>query len=331
MAHVLKSRLLCWVFLLLCSTQIALSQDYVYSAGDPNFSVNIPVENGYINVANGNLHFEFTLADHKQRGALTLDEKLVYDSRIWKIVAYDHHYWWPINIPSDVRFGFTGGWRFVAGNETGTLNPYYSYYNDGTCDAASDPNNDWVVTSQYSYSWTDPQGTVHQFDGVWTINDSNGACYTPPNPESSSSVSNDGSGYTMQLSGDDSSDPTISVTDSQGTQVYPQVMDRYGNYFSSDANGNLIDDLGRTPVIATQNGNVVYYDVLTIGGLESGTRSQWRIFQSEPSSTKAEWRSGPTGERLEQSPTWCKAYNFRTAIRTLSHTTGGPIPEHMAK
>ena len=56
-------------------------QSYIYATGNPSFGVNIPVENGFINVTNGNLHLELSLASHKQRGALTLDEKLVYDSR----------------------------------------------------------------------------------------------------------------------------------------------------------------------------------------------------------------------------------------------------------
>jgi hypothetical protein len=36
--------------------------------------------------------------------------------------------------------------------------------------------------------------------------------------------------------------------------------------WSLDANENLIDDLGRTPVIVTTNGNVTYYDVLAPNG-----------------------------------------------------------------
>jgi len=78
---------------------------------------------------------------------------------------------------------------------------------------------------------------------------------------------NDSSGYSIYLSGDDQDPPeNIVVLDNGGNQVYPSVIDRYGNYWSMDSNGNLVDDLGRTPVIATQNDNVTYYDVLTVGG-----------------------------------------------------------------
>src|SRR5207249_3020757 len=51
-----------------------------------------------------------------------------------------------------------------------------------------------------------------------------------------------------------------------GTQIYPSVKDTNGNYFSTDVNGNVIDTLGRTPVMKTTNcgGNSAQtcYDVL---------------------------------------------------------------------
>lgn len=255
------SVMVCPTLLLAMAARPVQSQDYVYSAGDPTFAVNIPVENGFINIANGNLHLEFTLASHKQRGALSLDEKLVYDSRIWKIIEDQagYHSWQPINIPYS-----NGGWRFVAGNETGTINETPGPTNTFICPGGYGASSEYQT--QYYYSWTDPQGTEHQFDVVWTVNIPNGSCPAPPNPESTSGLSLDSTGYTMQLTGDDSSSPVVSVFDSQGTQVYPQLMDRYGNYFSNDGSGNLVDDLGRTPVVATTNGNVTDYAVLSVGG-----------------------------------------------------------------
>jgi hypothetical protein len=61
------------LFLSLCLcliTDRSFAQDYIYATGNPAFAVNIPVENGFINITNGNLHMEFPLAIHKQRGAL---------------------------------------------------------------------------------------------------------------------------------------------------------------------------------------------------------------------------------------------------------------------
>ena len=69
------------------------AQTYISAVGNPSFGVNVPVPNGYINIANGNLHLEVPLATHKQRGALALNERLIYDSRIWEIVHYSGYYW----------------------------------------------------------------------------------------------------------------------------------------------------------------------------------------------------------------------------------------------
>jgi hypothetical protein len=85
--------LFCLLALCLFATcQPATAQGYLTATDNPSFSVNIPVENRFIKVANGNLHMEFPLATHKQRGALALDEKIVYDSRIWMIGHYNNYY-----------------------------------------------------------------------------------------------------------------------------------------------------------------------------------------------------------------------------------------------
>ncbi len=102
----------------------------------------------------------------------------------------------------------------------------------------------------------------------------------PPANQTSFGWASDGSGYEILLSGRDNQQASsVRVIDSNGTQVYPQVIDRYGNYWSSDANGNLIDDVGRTPVITTVSGNVTYYDVLAPNGPinNNGTRVRYTV------------------------------------------------------
>jgi YD repeat-containing protein len=198
-----------------------ISQSYLNDTGSTSYGIDIPVENGFINLSNGNLHLEFPFASHPQRGGLTLNESLVYDSRIWMFSPFGSSYhWWPYN----VRGGSTtsGGWRFVAGPEPGEL-----------------------LCSGYPLvcTWVDPGGTLHAFSG-------------------STGFASDGSGYSITSNNNGS----FNIYDSQGSEVYPQVIDRYGNYWSYDSNGNLIDDTGRTPVIVTQNGNVTYYDVLAPNG-----------------------------------------------------------------
>ncbi len=82
----------CYFFCLLFHAGDVLAQDYIYAVGNPSFAVNVPVENGFINITNGNLHMEFPLATQKQRGALNLNERLVYDSRIWRILPFSPCY-----------------------------------------------------------------------------------------------------------------------------------------------------------------------------------------------------------------------------------------------
>src|ERR1700740_800556 len=87
------------------------AQNYLYATGNPTFSTQIPIENGFINVNNGDIHIEIPLATHAQRGRLPLAERLIYDSRIWKIVHNSSYSWQPTNIPNSM-----GGWTFSSGS-----------------------------------------------------------------------------------------------------------------------------------------------------------------------------------------------------------------------
>ena len=95
-----------------CAEQWLYSQNYVYAIGNQPFSTQIPIENGFINVNNGEIHIEISLATHAQRGRLPLNERLVYDSRIWQIISNGGYSWQPTNVPNSM-----GGWRFVTGME----------------------------------------------------------------------------------------------------------------------------------------------------------------------------------------------------------------------
>lgn len=259
----------------LCSSLFfrdAQAQAYIYATGNPTFGVNIPIENGFINVANGNLHMEFSLATQKQRGALKLNERLVYDSHIWMIGHYSNYYWWPSNVPNTPYD--QGGWRFVTGAETGTVSYNLSSGStQGTCQSMgggpSGTQNNYI----YTLSWSDPIGTNHAFN-AYLFDDEN-TCGYPTQRSLSGGYATDGSGY--QIVADQNNNPI--VLDNNGNEVYPEVIDRYGNYWSSDASGNLIDDVGRKPVIVTKNGNVTYYDVLSPNGPinNNGTRVRYTV------------------------------------------------------
>src|SRR5579863_8988943 len=118
------------------------------------------------------------------------------------------------------------GWRIIQGNETGTtqMNEYYSTF--------SECGQENVYTSDYFVSWTDPSGNLHPFNTTWYINSGPSDCYTP-SPENSGGNALDSSGYSMTISGyDDGSEFNVSVFDKNGIQVYPQVTDQFGNYWS---------------------------------------------------------------------------------------------------
>ena len=59
----------------------ANAQNYLYGTGNQTWGINIPIENGFINVANGEVHLEIPIATLPQRGALPLSERLEYDSQ----------------------------------------------------------------------------------------------------------------------------------------------------------------------------------------------------------------------------------------------------------
>jgi RHS repeat-associated protein len=254
----LRSVLILAVIITSALSSMMFAQDYIYATGNPTFGVNIPLENGFIDVSNGEVHLEITLAAHAQRGSLQLSEQLVYDSRIWKIVANGSSYGWqPTNVPNSMA-----GWRFTTGLESGTT----SYSTSSVMEQCDDPVSQQVAFTKYTgFKWTDPSGTVHVFPVV-TLKANRGFCIDQDpqlsDTPSGSGYAVDGSGYFLQVTNITS----MVVYDSNGNEVYPQKIDRNGNYFSQDANGNLIDTLGRTPVITTTNGNQTYYDVLTYQG-----------------------------------------------------------------
>jgi RHS repeat-associated protein len=257
------------------------SQSYLNDLGSTPYGVNIPVENGFINISNGNLHLEFALATHPQRGALSISEKIVYDSRIWMFSPFGSngsYHWWPYNIPGSNSSNNSGGWRFVQGNETGTIS--YLSVSSSSTPCGSDPNMPYngpsgaASSGTGSISWTEPNGTVHPFNATFSYYEDD-CNYVPYTQSISPGSASDGSGFSMK---DDGSGNPL-VIDNNGTQVYPQIIDRYGNFWSTDGQGNLMDTTGRVPVIKTQNGNVTYYDVLAPNGPinNNGTRVRYTV------------------------------------------------------
>lgn len=254
---------------LLCSFYPALGQsnNYIYATGVPSFSSTLPIDHGIVNVNNGDIHLEIPLATHTQRGSLALEEKLVYDSRIWKIVQSGSGYsWQPSNVPNS-----WGGWIFSSGSGAGTIT-YGGWGGSAPCpDYLTLKRN---YSQHANWQWADPRGTVHYFPGAYTIEYSQGGpanCQIVPTGQpTGGGYASDGSGYYLSIT----NYTTATVIDPRGTVYHPttttpgavQVVDSNGNYWTSDSNGNLVDSRGLTPVLKTTSGNNIYFDVLGVGG-----------------------------------------------------------------
>jgi len=127
-------------------------------------------------------------------------------------------------------------------------------------------------STAYSFEYRDPSGAWHYFAAQTQqpqpVGNTEGTpCQGQPQPTlpdvpTSSGYAIDGSGYSVNVTNYTSA----TVYDASGTQVYPSIVDRNGNNYSTDANGNLIDSIGRTPVLQSSSGNQTFYDVLTVGG-----------------------------------------------------------------
>jgi len=268
-------------FVLLCVSillgPVAVSaQDYLFATGSPAFSTNLPIDQGIVNVNNGEIHLEIPLVSKTQRGgALAIQERLIYDSRIWKIVQNGAFQWLPTNVPGSV-----GGWTFSSGLASGSITFSATGGSDPHSSACAGTTISQSYTDFHDWSWQDPGGTAHSFPGAETIQYSPpvAANCTGPSPSgvsNSSAIASDGSGYILQLT--NFTTPTIISSD--GTIFHPtlvannppaqsaNIQDRNGNFWSNDGSGNLVDTNGTTPVLVSSSGNQTFYDVLGVGGV----------------------------------------------------------------
>lgn len=214
---------------------------YTTSTGTPTFTTALPVEMGFTNVANGNLHLEIPIASFPQRGSLAYNARLVYDSLIWKISS---NTWQPTNVPNSM-----GGWRLITGGEPGTVT---NVAGTSFCDTPPPLNN---RTFHVAFVWSSPDGTSHRFP-IFTQHDTT---ICAEDTSSGSAMADDSSGYFMSVTG--YTNATVYAPD--GTQVFPTVMDTNGN-FMSVSSGDIIDTLGRKLITTTTTPpNTVKYAVIS--------------------------------------------------------------------
>ena len=254
------------------------AQTYLESVGVPPFTTQSPVEMGFVNLANGDLHIEIPLGSFPQRGGREDKIAIVYDSAIW-----EGGYWAPDNIPpSGVSEPFIGaGWRLVTSGDTGTTN--YGYSEGGNCSIDQDSS-----TSYWGpFIWSEPNGTTHSFD-VNTIQPNYPTdCPINNDTPNGSAYASDGTGYYLSVTNYTigvvyAPDGTITFSGDLGVyqggaEVGVSVpKDTNGNYYvqAPTANsGNITDTLGRNPVITVVNGNTITLQLLN----SQGSRSNYRV------------------------------------------------------
>src|SRR6266568_1364805 len=249
----------------------ASGQDtYLNSIGVPTFTEAVPVENGFVNLANGNLHLEIPLGgSFPQRGGGAVKSVLKYDSKdVWQRWWYAGYSWQPTDS--------AGGWGIVATRFTGKVS---STKVSTRCDA--DPT--YINQDDYdNFAWTAADGTVHRFS-IWISKvypprfDCPWSWTTIPNGDA---FATDNTGYHMYAALDPNDRPQATVFAPDGTQVYPTLMDANGNFLSG------VDTLNRTPVTASSGGDDIWrgtpaatftYDVLDSRG---STQRYTVIFQT---------------------------------------------------
>lgn len=271
----LSARVLTLLFaftLLVCGRTYA--QGYLTAIGNTTFSLNVPVQQGYVNVANGDLHLTIPLGVFPQRGRQAISAELDYDSRIWQIVnTGSGNSWQPTNVPNSL-----GGWRFV---ETGNPGQVTEAETDTQCNTRGD------VLHFGPFTWTAADGTQHVFP-IHTVND-HFDCVGGGNP-TGTAFANDSSGFYMSVA--NYTDAVVYGPD--GSQIFPSYKDSNGNYFSTNSSGNIVDTLGRVPVsvITDCNGiaNETCYNVLNA----QGTTSQYIVTTESVSVSTHFGQSGVT-------------------------------------
>ncbi|HXJ44786.1 MAG TPA: hypothetical protein VNH18_36200, partial [Bryobacteraceae bacterium] len=193
----------------------ASAQNYLTSTGSPNFSAPEPVELGFADTANGNLHLAIHLGSYAQRGSSKPEEvNLIYDSNIWSVNAYSQ---WVPSGGLSAGGGIAGGWNLSQQIQSRLLP-------SGT-----------QLNCRQDLLWQDTNGTQHAFD-LPSIPGYTGCAST------ASAYAADSSGFWMTQS---TSNTSVYAPDGTLVYTYPWVQDSKGNYIcAKDSNGNYLSGCG---------------------------------------------------------------------------------------
>jgi hypothetical protein len=268
------------MILLMAFTSLnAMAQNYLYGTGNPVWGINIPIENGFINVANGNVHMEIPIGSQAQRGSLPLTETLVYDSRIWAIV----------NTGTSLSFqpSTTNGWALGGTAIAGSAATQSVVSESVSCNGGGSQGYEEAI-----YTYVDMEGTSHVFaPGIYYLtgtNCSNGNTggITNTNMAAGTSYSAyavDGSGYYLKVYNQSCY--------GSNTCQYAVAFDPNGNLpGNEDRNGNFItetyseppatwtwtDTLGRNSFVWTNaSSSTTDLNVMSIGGAQKQYTVNW--------------------------------------------------------
>lgn len=255
------------------------AQNYLYGTGNPVWGINIPIESGFINVANGNVHMEIPIGSQPQRGSIPLTETLVYDSRIWQIV----------NTGSSLSFQpvSTDGWALGGTAIAGSAATQSTVNESVPCNGGGSQGYEEAI-----YTYVDMAGTSHVFaPGIYYLYSQNCPSgntggITNTNMAAGTSYSAyavDGSGYYLTVYNESCSGGYTCEND--------VVFDPNGNLpGNEDRNGNFItetyseppntwtwtDTLGRNAFVWTNtNSTTTTLDVMSIGGAQKQYTINW--------------------------------------------------------
>jgi RHS repeat-associated protein len=256
-AHTTRHTLILFVpailpFLLVNS---ARCQNYFASTGMPAFSAPEPVELGFVDASNGNLHLSIPLGSYPQRGTNRPEPiTLEYDSNIWAIDPYGvNAQWEPISSYSSS----VGGWNYSY--NTGLVGEGYTVVSQNSELPGGGCGND--------ISWEDKNATLHTFHLILDFGQADSSC-----PASADAFATDSSGYHMYASAYGS---ILTVAAPDGTVVYTSYGTPPGSPSDSgdnevlgeDSNGNYMfvayaqtayDTLGRQMATGAVGSNFCY-------------------------------------------------------------------------
>jgi RHS repeat-associated protein len=218
------------------------AQTYLENIGVPTFSTQVPIENGFIDGSNGNLHLEIPLGSFPQRAGGTEKVSFMYDSAIWFNNA---GVWSPTNVGSYVGNNVYSGWRLASSGDTGTITSGELY--SGWCNQ----EDDYALVQYTPWIWTAPDGTIHSFPASTKQQLYPGICGGLQN-STSNAYASDGTGFYMSITNYTSA----IVYAPDGTAVGGVHTDPNGNYYStsyvtSPYDLKLFDTLNRKVVEVT--------------------------------------------------------------------------------